>query len=47
MLPLEITVNGGTSEEPNIFHDALEWVKMLYYRLRFGLLGLLPGVGET
>ncbi len=45
--PLEITVHGVTSEEPSIFQDALEWVKMLYYRFRFGLLGLLPGVGET
>lgn len=45
--PLEITVNGATSEESGVVQDALEWVKMLYYRLRFGLLGLLPGVGET
>lgn len=45
--PLEITVNGVTSEESGVFQDALEWMKMLYYRLRFGMLGLLPGVGET
>jgi hypothetical protein len=40
-------VNGVASEESGVFQDALEWVKMLYYRLRFGLLGLLPDVGET
>ncbi len=45
--PLEISVNGVVSKGSGVFQDALEWMKMLYYRLRFGLLGLLPGVGET
>ncbi len=38
----ELGVYGVQSTEPSVKNAVLEYVKMLYYRFRFGLLGLLP-----
>lgn len=44
--PLEISVFSVCSAGSVVKETVLESVKLLYYKIRFGLLGLLPELGE-